>query len=200
MRILAACRICRNRRHFVKGQRLLDGAACRHGVHPERMQHRAPGAIEALEQVVFAERVHQKADRAAIHAVDGSVAPASTVCSSFQHEAVAAERHYHARVGRRAVPISRGQSCSGSPAQFLSARRRTLMRATDPGVQPRSRAAPVSGRQGAQASLRCSSTGMSARTLLVRSRVDPRRGPAGAVRGFRDDVTPGIGDQASARR
>ncbi len=62
------------------------------GVHLQRMDDGATGGGDPLQQAVLLVVVHQEADRAPVHAVDGR--PAGQVgVQGLQHEAVAAQGH-----------------------------------------------------------------------------------------------------------
>ena len=61
--------------------------------------------IEPFEQAVGVIIVHQEADRAAVHAVDGMATRQSAV-QGLQHQAVAAERHHRVGIGQGMVTIT----------------------------------------------------------------------------------------------
>ena len=78
-------------RHVVDGVRAEFAAAAVDGLHQQRMNDRALGGGDSLAEAALAIGVHQKADRAAVHAVD-RLAVAQKSMQRAQHQAVAAER------------------------------------------------------------------------------------------------------------
>ena len=63
------------------------------GAHQQRMDHGLARRGETRVQIVRAELVHQKADGAAMHAVD-RLARTHVLVQRLQHQSVAAERHH----------------------------------------------------------------------------------------------------------
>jgi hypothetical protein len=61
--------------------------------------------IEPLEQAIGIIVVHEKADRTAVHAIDGMAAGEDAV-QGLQHQAVAAKRHHRIGIGERVVTIA----------------------------------------------------------------------------------------------
>ena len=76
------------------------------------------GGSDPLGQAVDTEPVHQEADAAAVHAVDGR-RPVSQAVQGFQHEAVAAKRHDDIGFLPRCAAIGGDQGLAG----FLRRRR-----------------------------------------------------------------------------
>ena len=99
-------------RDLVDGERFDGGAIVAAGAHAQRVQHLFRGIgqtrIEAIREVF----VHQEADRAAIHAVDGCVERLHLV-QGLQHEAVATKRDNHIGRLKRRLTVLRGQGREG---------------------------------------------------------------------------------------
>ena len=78
-------------RHLIEGERAVTGTLLVARGHFERMQHHRLRFGEAFEKPVGPIEVHQKADAAAMHAVDRHT-PTQKAMQGFEHEAVASER------------------------------------------------------------------------------------------------------------
>ena len=76
--------------------------------HGERVDGLRRRRREALQQLVRAVVVHEEADRAAVHAVDG-LARVHRVAQRLQHQPVAAERHDDVRLAERRVAVAGAQ-------------------------------------------------------------------------------------------
>ena len=164
MRIFEAWRNWRNRLNFVERQRLLHRAGGGDGVHPQGVQFCRLGARQAAGQVILAVVIHQKADRAAVHAVDRHVEGYHLV-DGFQHEPVAAERDDNSSLRQRAVAVACDQFSAGLGCDRCRRCDEGDLAGQDRSVFRNWR----TGRKIAQIRFLCSSTGMSRRTLAVRS-------------------------------
>ena len=151
-------------------------------------------------QVILAVVVHQEADAAAIHAVDRQVAAEAAVLR-LQHEAVAAQRHDRPPPSPPAHRRSSATRRLRAPRPPRVAAARKAMRPANPPA-----AAPAAARPG------CSSRAVTARAAARHDapapacpahprrhrRVQPRRRPAGAVRGLGHHMPPGVRHQRMA--
>ncbi len=80
--------------HFIEGDALVGLAAFIGGHHAQGPDGGEFGGMQALEQIAFGIVIHQEADGAAVHAVDGG-SGRNIAVQGLQHVAIAAERHNH---------------------------------------------------------------------------------------------------------
>ncbi len=96
-------------RHFVDGVGDQFVAMDIDGGHQQRMDDRGLGLGDAIAQAALAIFVHEKADRAAVHAVDRLARPHEAM-QRAQHQPVAPQRHEAVGVLRRNVAIFGGEA------------------------------------------------------------------------------------------
>src|SRR5712671_2304693 len=97
-------------RNFVDGMMKMHCAMHVGGAHQQRIDQRFPRGSKTGVQIVRAELVHQKADGAAMHAVD-RLARTHVLMQSLQHQSVAAERHHDIGLGGIVIAIELYQLC-----------------------------------------------------------------------------------------
>src|SRR6267378_5604695 len=97
-------------RHFVDGMMKMHHAMYVGGAHQQGMDHRFPRGGKPRMQIARAELVHQKADGAAMHAVD-RLARTHMLMQRLQHQSVAAERHHDIGVGGIVIAVKPYQLC-----------------------------------------------------------------------------------------
>jgi hypothetical protein len=89
------------------------------GGHAERVEFRRLGLGQAFHQAVFLVMVHQKADRALVHAVDGNAALHIAV-QGLQHEPVAAQGDDDVGLVGRHMVVTGGETFSRFLRLFLA--------------------------------------------------------------------------------
>src|SRR6185436_12808273 len=89
--------------------------------HDERMDDGALGVGNSFLKVTIGEFIHEKADRAAVHAVDRFAAVPEAM-KRLQHQTVAAERNHDLGLFRGHVAVTRGECALRGFGFFVRAR------------------------------------------------------------------------------
>lgn len=104
-------------RDLIDGARLMAAAARIAPAQNQRLEHRAAGGGEPLEQSGFAVAIEQKPDRAEIHAEHcwrRAAGARQQAMQAAQQKAIAAQRHQNIRLGQRdrRIELPHGGECA----------------------------------------------------------------------------------------